>query len=94
MKGIIGIMTKEEAIDQAKIFLIKKNVENPDKDRFTWVLSEPVEVEKVWYFDFKIELSDPSETLAIGGAPGFIVDKETHAIEVISWEKYNSFGID
>lgn len=84
------IMNKEKAISIAKNYLIQKNQENPSKDKFQFIISEPKEFEKFWYFDFKIELLTPKKDFAVGGAPGFTVNKENNQIEVVSWEQYNS----
>lgn len=83
-------MNKEKAISIAQNYLIQQNQENPSKDQFHFILSEPKEFEKVWYFEFKIELLNPKKDFAIGGAPGFTINKENGQIEVISWEQHNS----
>ena len=83
-------MKKEEAIYKAKEFLNQKNLENPNKDKFKWILAEPVELEIAWYFDFKFELKNPNDNFGIGGAPGFKINKKNQTVENVSWEEYNS----
>lgn len=83
-------MKKEDAIKVAKEFLNQKNLENPYKDKFKWILTEPIELEIAWYFDFKFRLIDPNEKLGFGGTPGFKINKENQTVENVSWEEYNS----
>ena len=83
-------MKKEVAITEAKEFLNQKNLENIYKEKFKWILGEPIELEKAWYFDYKFELINPKENFGIGGAPGFKINKENQTVENVSWEEYNS----
>lgn len=83
-------MEQEKAIKRAEAFLNQMNLENRDKDKFKWVLTKPIDVGSAWYFDFTFQLIDPEENVGVGGAPGFQIDKETGAVETVSWEDYHS----
>ncbi|WP_348704113.1 hypothetical protein [Tenacibaculum sp. 190524A02b] len=65
------------------------NRNNPYSDKMNWVLSECIEYERGFYFDYKFELINPEENLVFGGAPGFLIHKTNSLVVDQTWEEYN-----
>ena len=47
------------------------------------------EYEKGFYFDYKLDLVNPKENLAFGGAPGFLVLKKDSSVMDLNWSRLN-----
>lgn len=82
----------KEYVDIAKTFVDNLNKENPIKGDYEYSFSKtPYELLEYWYFDLKIIATkiQKNESSNFGGAPGFIVSKESKKAKVIAfWKKY------
>jgi hypothetical protein len=83
-------MDKISAIHIAVKHIEQRNIDNVVKD-IKWIVSEPIEKENGWYFDYKYE-SLTDEPIYLGGAPGFMVKKDDSSIKVISWGEYSKLN--
>ena len=80
-------MTKFEAVKIASNHIEVMNQNNPNSDTMNWTLSECVEYDKGFYFDYKLELINPEDGLAFGGPPGFLILKESSVVLDLSWSE-------
>ncbi len=82
----------EEYIGIAKIFVDNLNNKKPIRGDYKYNFSEnPNEFFEHWYFDLIVisKTTQKNESLDIGGAPGFIISKESKKAKIIAWwEKY------
>ncbi|MBD0405177.1 hypothetical protein [Flammeovirga sp. EKP202] len=78
-------MTEIEAIKIANNHIERMNQDNPYSDKMNWVLSQSIEYEKGFYFDYKFDLINHEENLAFGGAPGFLILKNNSSVVDLSW---------
>ncbi len=84
----LKMIDKTEAISAAERYLAENPLPHED---YEWTTSEPIEVPEGWYFDFTIHcrLDLPEdEWEQFGGAPGFLVSKESGDITVLNWQTY------
>ena len=85
-------MNKSEVIEFAKEYIHLKNKESTIAD-FKWTVSDPVETEHSWFFNYEYELSNQNINIAFGGAPGFTINKENGKISDINWDEYHKLNI-
>lgn len=63
---------------------------------YRYVHGPAQEVTNGWYFDHCIEcdLNIPeSEREMFGGAPGFLVSRETGYVSIVTWDQLHSLGL-
>lgn len=81
-------MTKEQATAIARQFVAANNQTAPLPVPYYWVVREPIEYEEGWYFDYGFDHRQgrlAEEPLLMGGAPGFLVSKNTGLVTTLSW---------
>jgi hypothetical protein len=54
---------------------------------------EPIELPDAWYFDLRIEPLSTDPLDAVGGAPGFLIDKASGEMRYVGWDEYSTRGL-
>lgn len=85
------MISTTEAIEIARKFVESKGEIAPG---ICYGLSEPTDYSKCYYFDFKIIFKEPgkSDGSGFGGAPGYVVDKESGIVKTISWGAFTKLS--
>ena len=82
-------MTKDKAIEIAKEHSDKENRESRFSEKIKLIISECKEYEEGFYFDYSFERLDPNDKDMYGGAPGYMVLKESGEVKIVSWQEMN-----
>ncbi|MCH2234678.1 MAG: hypothetical protein MK078_10530 [Crocinitomicaceae bacterium] len=77
-------MEQSEIENIAKSHIERMNLENPYADKMNWILTKPILTDKGYYFDYNFEVVNSDESLAFGGAPGFLISAQTGSIKDLS----------
>lgn len=80
-------MTEKEASEIANYHIKKMNKQNPYADKMNWILTEAKEYNEGFYFDYEFELKNIEENIMFGGAPGFLVRKDSGKTIDLSWSE-------
>jgi len=78
-------MTREEAIRLTLLYLTERDDEGTPTLDYSWMLTSLTEYATCWYVDFRYQHAAGPLPQSATGMPGFIIDKKTQHIEVISW---------
>ncbi|AGC75369.1 hypothetical protein LX97_00070 [Nonlabens dokdonensis] len=82
-------MTEKEVLKIANDHINLINKENPYADKMNYILTEAKEYLSGFYFDYEFELKNNEENLMFGGAPGFLVTKDSGKVIDLSWSELN-----
>ncbi|MBF4986010.1 hypothetical protein FNJ87_17310 [Nonlabens mediterrranea] len=86
-------MDRNNAVEFAKNHINLKNKVNVIPN-LIWIESKPIDLGRFWFFNYEYKLLNEDMNLAIGGAPGFTICKNSEAINDISWQEYHELSMN
>lgn len=87
-------MTRDEAIRLTLAYLTEKDGDNTVELDYQPMLASLTEYATCWYVDFRYKHAGRQFQQLSSEAPGFIIDKKSQHIRVISWQELYELNFD
>ncbi|UOQ68921.1 hypothetical protein [Hymenobacter volaticus] len=87
-------MIREEAIRITLLYLTEKDNDGTVILDYQRMLASLTEYATCWYVDFHYKRARRQPPHLSGEAPGFIIDKKSQRIRVISWQELYELNFD
>lgn len=79
-------LLRADARALAACHVAQLNAHLPPLARYRWLVAEPVEYARYWYFAYRVEhLAPAGRADQLAGAPAYLVWKHSHELALVSW---------